>query len=283
VDRASRIAARGLKSSPVDLIRASLAVDDQGMLVWSRSAPNANPCRGKEAGTRRPDGSVVISLRRNGVLWTLRAERAAWCVHHNELPAAGCVVDFVDGDARNFRRDNLFTRARRARSIGRRGGDRLARERDRETLERLAANPDVTIAAIARATGVGSSNVSRRLHRLAAFGLVKAVCVPGRSHWLLTEAGQTEAERVKTPAEIESALEADLLVPYDLNGHAVRWVAPLSASIVARYGYCAYEKKPTLTGEVSGQQRSEQARETKRRLFMALRQGRASVEAETEV
>jgi len=92
------------------------------------------------------------------------------------------------------------------------------RERALKTLERLAAHPGTTVAAIAQATGVDSSNVSRRLRRLGADGLVKPVCVPGRAHWLLTKAGRAEAER---------ALEVELLTPHDLNGHRTPWFAAL--------------------------------------------------------
>jgi len=115
---------RALKPAPVELVRASLAVDDRGALVWPLLAPRANPHRGRKAGSLHPDGSTVVSIRRDGVLWTLRAERAAWCVHYGELPVG--VVAFRDGDPNNFRRENLYTRARAACSVGLRGGDAAA-------------------------------------------------------------------------------------------------------------------------------------------------------------
>jgi DNA-binding MarR family transcriptional regulator len=207
------------------------------------------------------------------MLWTVLASRAAWAVHFGELPVL--VVAFRDGNPANLRVGNLYVRPRRARSIGRRGGNAVAQLRDIETLERLAANPGTTVAAIARSTGVGSSNVSRRLRRLSAHGLVEAVCVPGRAHWLLTQEG-----RAKASSEAESAIEAELLMPHDLNGHRVPWVAPLSALTLSRQTFVAFERKLTPTGEVTAAERSELARATKRRLFAAIRSGRAGASAD---
>ena len=90
-------ARRAVALPSADLIRAALSVTEEGRLVWAAGAPADNPRRGQKAGCWRPDGRRAVSIRREGVLWTIAAERCAWVVHHNEMPRPGEVVDFQDG------------------------------------------------------------------------------------------------------------------------------------------------------------------------------------------
>jgi hypothetical protein len=147
---------------PDQLVRDSLAVIE-GRLIWAKGAAG-NPRRGKEAGTDRPDGRRVVSIRRgsrrSSQLWTIDSTRVAFFLAFEHWLRG--VVDFRDGDSRNLRGENLFERERRARSTDRKGGLEAERARDRATLARLAEGV-ATVEATAQATGVGRSNVSRRL------------------------------------------------------------------------------------------------------------------------
>jgi len=84
----------------ISLWREFVAMDDAGNFTWLKK-PNRNISVGSPAGTKRPDGYVVLSLNRHRVL----AHRLVWAFTHGRLPKGE--IDHIDGNPANNRLDNL--------------------------------------------------------------------------------------------------------------------------------------------------------------------------------
>jgi hypothetical protein len=166
----------------------------------------------RPAGSIRPDGKRIVSLKHAGRMRTMGADRVVFALTHGRWPQ-GRVVE--DGD-------QLLDLPRRARSPGRRGGLVAERARDVRALTAIAAGA-TTVTALATATGSAKPNARRRMTKLATQGLlITPQCVPGRAHfWLLSAAGM-EA--------VEEAELCERVVP--TNGHSVPWIdrAAISAA-----------------------------------------------------
>jgi hypothetical protein len=202
---------------PPEFLRASLELKND-VLHWRADFRNWGRA-GQPAGTRRPGGLTVVSIRWKGRIRTLRSERAIYALKHGVWPQGR-----VD--------ENGEDKPRRARSPGRRGGLAAERSRDMAMLDAIDAcratkGGPAILAALAEATGSQRTNARRRLVRLAESGLVQAPpkCAPGRGYFL-TEKGR-------------EATLADLV---DLPPRAPRpWVKPLTAAVrsesyVQRFG-----------------------------------------------
>jgi hypothetical protein len=157
-----------------------------------------------------------VSIKFAGRIRTVAADRAAYAIANGCYPN-GRVVH-LDGNPENMASGNLVDGPRRARSTGRRGGLVAEKARDLAALAAVEAGAE-TADAVARTMNAYCGNARRRLVKLAAKGLLEAVCVPPRSHWLLTATG-----RAAIASEATNAEEADLLQPHDLNGHHVPWL-----------------------------------------------------------
>ena len=91
------------RAVPIDLtvVHDFLRLDvESGRLFWKKK-PNRNIMIGSEAGTVRPDGYRVISIRGQRFL----AHRLVWALMYNEQPPDE--IDHIDGDPPNNRPNNL--------------------------------------------------------------------------------------------------------------------------------------------------------------------------------
>lgn len=167
----------------------------------------------RPAGSLRPDGRRIVSLRHRGAMRTMAAERVAFALIHKQWPKG--VVEF-DGE-------RLIDRPRKAKSPGRRGGLKAERARDQAALDALDGGA-LRLARVAEAVGGGRTNVRRRLVKLASQGLIEPPprCCPDRG-WVLTRAGR-EAALVDAPAPV--------------NGHVSPWLKPVTSYVrVASAGH----------------------------------------------
>ena len=184
-------------------LAAALMVDDAGRLVWKDRPKDNRRHAGRLAGSLRPDGRRIVSMRFGGRMRSMAADRVCYALTHQRWPKGR--VEVEDGA--------LVDKPRRARSPGRRGGLKAERARDQAALDALEGGAQ-RLVQVAEAVGGERCNVRRRLLKLAEQGLVEAPprCCPDRGY-MLTKAGR-DATLVDAPAS-----------PAPTNGH--RWLKPL--------------------------------------------------------
>jgi len=193
-----------------------------GVLWWRSRTRGTVAMKACPAGSLRPDGRRIVSMRWRGAMRTMGADRVKFALIHQRWPTGR--VEIEDGEP--------VDKPRRAKSPGRRGGLKAERARDQATLDALDGGA-LCLARVAEAVGGSRSNVRRRLVRLAAQGLVEPPprCCPDRG-WMLTKAGMelTLVDPPAPPAPVASWVRPLFVTPpcANLAGNGMR--------LVARYG-----------------------------------------------